>query len=78
MAKLTTAARKALPSSDFALPGRRFPIEDKGHARAALSRASQFASPSEKATIRRKVHARFPGIMMKGANKPVSLGRVMA
>jgi hypothetical protein len=39
--KLTTAARKKLPSSDFALPGRRFPVEDKAHARDAKARASQ-------------------------------------
>ena len=41
MSKLSTAARKKLPSSDFALPGRRFPVEDKAHARDAKARASQ-------------------------------------
>ena len=36
MAKLTSAARKKLPSKDFAGPGRSFPVNDKAHATAAL------------------------------------------
>jgi hypothetical protein len=57
--KLNAAARKKISSSDFALPGRRYPIEDKSHGIAAKSRAAQFATPSEKATIDRKVDAKF-------------------
>lgn len=42
MAKLTTKARNALPSSDFGIPSeRRFPEEDAAHARNAKARASQ-------------------------------------
>lgn len=42
MAELTTRARKAIPTSKFALPDeRRFPIHDKAHARNALARAAQ-------------------------------------
>ncbi len=59
--KLTAKARKAIPTGDFALPGRRFPIEDKSHGRAALSMA-HYASPSEQATIRAKVHAKYPSL----------------
>ena len=67
MAKLTTAGRKAIAISQFALPGRRFPIEDAAHARNALARAAQglkagTLSAAEAATIRRKVHARYPNI----------------
>ena len=36
MAKLTTKARKAIPSKKFAGPGRSYPVEDKAHARAAI------------------------------------------
>ncbi len=64
MAKLTTEARKHISSKDFALSGRRYPIENAGHARNALARASQHASPGEKATIRHKVHAKYPGIKL--------------
>ena len=39
MTKLTKKERDALPDSAFALPGRRFPIHDETHARAALSLA---------------------------------------
>lgn len=62
MAKLTPTARSRLSSSTFALPGRRYPINDANHARNALARAAQNASPAEQATIERKVHTKFPGI----------------
>ena len=62
MARLTTAARKRLKSNQFALSGGRSPINDANHARNALARASEYASPSEQATIRRKVKAKYPGI----------------
>lgn len=62
MAKLTTKQRKAIPSKDFALPEqRKFPIEDASHARNALSRASAQGGSVE-AEVRRKVHAKYPGI----------------
>lgn len=60
MAKLTSAARKAIPSSKFALPGRRYPIEDRSHAANARARVSQFGTPAEKATVFRKT-AKFFG-----------------
>lgn len=62
MAKLTTSERKALPSKDFALGKGRYPIEDASHARNALARVSQFGSPAEKAKVRAKVHAKYPGM----------------
>lgn len=62
MAKLNAAKRNALPTRDFAGPGRSYPIHDKDHARMALSEAAQHASPSERAKIRAAVHKRFPGI----------------
>ena len=36
MGKLSTATRARLKSSDFAGPGRSFPITDPNHARAAI------------------------------------------
>ena len=63
MAVLTSAARKAMPKKEFALPGaRKYPLNNANHARNALSRVSQFGSSTEKAQIRAKVHAKFPGI----------------
>lgn len=70
MAVLSTKKRKSLPKSSFALPGKRsksggsggYPIPDPSHARNALSRVSQFGSSAEKAKVRAKVHAKFPGI----------------
>ena len=62
MTKLTAEARKKIPSGDFALPGRRYPIEDEAHARDALSRVSQDGTSAEKVAVRGKVLKRFPGI----------------
>jgi len=62
MAKLTAKTRNAIPGKSFALPGRRYPIEDKSHARNALSRVSQNGTPSEKATVRAKVHSKYPNM----------------
>lgn len=63
MAKLNDAQRNKLPASEFAEPGKRkYPIMDKNHARAALSRVSANGTPAEKATIRRKVANKYPGI----------------
>lgn len=78
MAKLTTAERKSLPSRDFALAGRRYPIQDSGHGRAALSRVSQFGTPAEKATVRAKVHHRFPSMGNRDASKSVSIGSMLS
>jgi hypothetical protein len=42
MAKLNAAARKALPKSDFGLPGKRaYPMPDASHAANAKARATQ-------------------------------------
>jgi hypothetical protein len=75
MAKLTSKDRQKLPSSSFALPGKgegksgkgsgSYPVPDKSHARAALSRVAQHGSSSEKAAVRAKVKAKFPGIGAK-------------
>jgi hypothetical protein len=56
MAKLSTAARKALPASAFAGPGRSYPVEDKAHARNAKSRVAQFGSPALKAKVDAKAN----------------------
>ncbi len=67
MAKLTTEARKKIPTSKFAGPDRSYPVQDKNHARAAKSRASQFASPALKAKIDAKANKVLNA--KKGASK---------
>jgi hypothetical protein len=60
MAKLKAAERKKLPAKDFGEPkARKYPMEDKAHARNAKSRASELEkkgklSPAEKSKIDRK------------------------
>lgn len=69
---INAAQRRALPSKDFALPGKgngpegkgsgSYPIDTEGRARSALSRGAANASPGELATIKRKVRAKYPEI----------------
>lgn len=74
MAKLNAAKRNALPSSDFVLKkDRKFPIEDKNHAKAALSRAAHKGGAVEK-KVRAAVHRRYPEI---GKGKATTLGAMM-
>lgn len=61
-APLDAKRRNALPSSDFALPGRRYPIDTPARARAALSRVEQFGSPSEKSRVRAAVKRKYPNM----------------
>lgn len=67
--KLNAASRNALPSSDFAVAGRKYPIEDPNHARDALSRVSANGSPDEKSEVSSAVHRRFPAIGSSGLGK---------
>ena len=63
MAELDTNARKKLPDSKFAEPDKRkYPIEDKAHARNAKARASQAVkagrmSKAEEKRVDRKADA---------------------
>jgi hypothetical protein len=58
-----------MPASSFALPGKRYPINDKSHARNALARVSQHGSKAEKAKVRAAVKRKFPSIGKKKSGK---------
>ncbi len=62
MPTLTTKGRKALPKKDFALPGGKYPVEDKAHAANAKARATQQyeagnLSAADRAKVNRKANA---------------------
>jgi len=61
-AALSADARNDLKDSDFALPGRRYPIHDASHARNALARVAQHGNADEQAKVKAAVHARYPDI----------------
>jgi len=66
VAKLTSKEREALPKSEFAGPGRSYPIPDRSHAANAKARATQMAekgklSPADAARIRMKANAILKG-----------------
>lgn len=67
MAELRANGRAALPKSNFALPAGTsgsstpaYPIEDKGHAVAALGRVAKNGTPAQKAAVRGAVKKKFP------------------
>ncbi len=60
MARLTAAQRRALPASDFAGPGRSYPVNDANHARAALSLLHN-APAAARPKIRAKANAKLGG-----------------
>jgi len=62
MGLLTAKKRNSLPGKDFAVPGRKYPIEDPSHARNALSRVSQYGTPAEKSEVRSAVKSKYPEI----------------
>lgn len=69
MAKLTASGRDKIKAKNFAGPDRSYPIEDKSHARNALSRVSANGSPAVKAEVRAKVEEKYPGIKQSGPGK---------
>lgn len=60
MARLTAGARRALPSSAFAGPGRTYPIQDQSHATFAKAMATKNAGPALKSRIDAAVAVKFP------------------
>ena len=64
MSELNAAERDALPDTDFALPGRRYPIHDEAHARAALARVAEHGTPYERDTVEAKVRKRYPHMVI--------------
>lgn len=74
MAKLTAAARKKIPTKNFAVKSKAktpagkaksgsYPIPDRSHARNALARSS---GKPVAAQVRRAVAAKYPGMVKKG------------
>jgi hypothetical protein len=63
MAKLRSRQRKGLPKSAFALPSRRkYPIDTKARARAALSYSARKDTVGSHATVRRAVLKKYPSL----------------
>ena len=63
MARLTAAARRALPKSDFAVPSKApgpgsYPEPDKAHATDAAAMASRYGSAKVKTAVKKKARAK--------------------
>ncbi|MFF8544821.1 hypothetical protein ACF060_31545 [Streptomyces werraensis] len=70
MAKLKAKQRKKLPKKSFALPGKRaYPIHDKAHAKAALSRVKQHGTKAQQKKVRAAVTKRYPGLKKTGGGR---------
>lgn len=60
MARLSAKGRKQISNSNFALPGRRYPIHDLSHARAALRMVAAHGTPEEQKKVRGAVFRKYP------------------
>lgn len=71
MSKLTTKGRNKLAKSKFALPAeRKYPVEDKPHARNALARASQMFNKGKlSSSAKSKIDAKAHAVLKKGKTK---------
>jgi hypothetical protein len=58
---LTPNEREGLPTSDFALPGRRFPINDRRHAVIAMQYILRgFVADGDAPTVLKAIHKKYP------------------
>jgi hypothetical protein len=63
MADLDANQRKHIKDSNFAEPEKRkYPMEDKTHARNALSRVAQNGSKEEQKEVRENVEKKYPSL----------------
>jgi hypothetical protein len=62
MSRLTTKSRSGIAPKNFALSGKRYPIENKGHAEAALSDVSRYGTQSQQQKVRSAVKKKYPGM----------------
>jgi len=67
MSKLTTEARKKIPKKKFGLPGeKKYPMEDKAHARNAKARASEMLNKGKLSeSSKEKIDAKADKILRK-------------
>jgi hypothetical protein len=71
MAKLTTKSRSKIPKGEFGLPGeRKYPMEDKSHARNAKARASEMEHKGKlSASSKAKIDAKADKVIGKKKKK---------
>lgn len=71
MSKLSTKSRNALPKKEFALPKeRKYPIEDKAHAKNAKARATQMLNKGKLSeSAKSKIDAKANKVLNKGKPK---------
>ena len=71
MAKLDAAKRKKIPKKEFGLPSeKKYPMEDKSHARNAKARASEMENKGKlSASSKAKIDAKADRVLGKGKKK---------
>lgn len=70
MAKLTAKRRKKLKKSQFAGPGRSYPVHDKSHARNAKARATQqYRKGRISKSQKNRIHAKANRVLKRKKRK---------
>jgi hypothetical protein len=62
VAKISAEARNALDDADFALPGRRYPIDTRARARKAIAQVAEHGTESDQKKVRAAVYAKYPDL----------------
>lgn len=64
---MNSSTRNSLPTSEFALPGRKYPVNDRSHAANAKARATQMENAGKlSATDKEKVDRKANAVLMQG------------
>lgn len=76
--ELTTAGRKRIDPSNFAIPEKApgsgsYPIHDLAHARNALARVSAHGSSAEQKRVEKAVYSKYPGLKARKAKREESV-----
>jgi hypothetical protein len=71
MSKLTAKSRNKIPTKEFGIPSeRKYPLEDKNHAKAAKSRATQMVKKGKLSeSAKAKIDAKANKVLAKGKPK---------
>ena len=71
MAKLNAARRKKIPKGEFGLPGeRKYPLNNKSHARNAKARASEMEHKGRLSeSSKEKIDAKADRVLGRGKRK---------
>lgn len=65
----TKSGRAKMSPSNFALPGKKYRIDDAAHARGSLAYVARYGTPKQKNAVRTAVAKKYPSIKVSGIKR---------